>query len=111
VGAERTTADCPAGTVRRATDPPLTDAAAGTKISYFRAERICAVPFDAAATVRQSNEVGRITEDLSERFPQYQAETVEALVRAEFGRRSSAPVQDFVPVFVERALRARLHAH
>jgi len=33
------------------------------------------------------------------------------LVRAEFGRRRKAPVQDFVPVFVERALRAGLRAH
>jgi hypothetical protein len=69
------------------------------------------VPVDAAATVRQLNEVDRITEGLSERFPQYQAQTVEALVRAEFGRRAKAPVQDFVPVFVERTLRARLRTH
>lgn len=68
------------------------------------------MPVDAAAAVRQSNEVVRITEGLSERFPRYEPETVEALVRAEFGRRSNAPVQDFVPVFVERALRARLRA-
>jgi hypothetical protein len=57
---------------------------------------------------RQSSEVGRITEDLSTQFPECNPETVAALVVAEFGRRSKAPIQDFVPVFVERALKARL---
>jgi hypothetical protein len=33
------------------------------------------------------------------------------LVRAEFGRRAKAPVQDFVPVFVERTVKRRLLAH
>ncbi len=69
------------------------------------------MPVDAGTTVLQSNEVYRITEGLATQFPRYQLETVEALVRAEFGRRRKAPVQDFVPVFVERALRAGLRAH
>jgi len=49
-----------------------------------------------------------IPDSLATRFPRFQPETVEALVRAEFGRRSRAPVQDFVPVFVERSLKNRL---
>ena len=63
---------------------------------------------DGAAAVRQSIEVDRITEGLASRFPRYEPETVEALVKAEFGKRSQAPVQDFVPVFVERVLKRRL---
>jgi hypothetical protein len=58
--------------------------------------------------VRQENEVDRIIEGLASRFPRFQPATVHALVRAEFSRRSKAPVQDFVPVFVERALKHRL---
>ncbi len=57
-----------------------------------------------------ADQIGRVTHDLSTRFPEYQSETLEALVAAEFSRRSGVPVQDFVPVFVERALRERLRA-
>ena len=57
------------------------------------------------------DQIRRVTQDLSTRFPEYQPETLEALVIAEFRRRSRVPVQDFVPVFVERALRERLRAH
>lgn len=63
---------------------------------------------DADLVVRQSNEIGRITDELAGKYPRYEPDTVEALVRAEFTRRSQAPIQDFVPVFVERALKSRL---
>jgi hypothetical protein len=66
---------------------------------------------DAALVVRQVNEVDRITEGLAFWFPTHEPGTIEELVSAEFGRHADAPVQDFVPVFVERALKARLRSH
>jgi hypothetical protein len=63
-----------------------------------------------AVAMGAASEVDRITEGLSSRFPRLDPATVAALVRAEFGRRSRAPVQDFVPLFVERSLKTRLRA-
>jgi hypothetical protein len=63
---------------------------------------------DGSFAMRPENQVDHITEALASQFPRHQTGTVEALVRAEFGRRSKAPVQEFVPIFVERALRAKL---
>jgi hypothetical protein len=58
--------------------------------------------------VQQDVEVGRISSDLASQFRQVDRDTIEAVVRVEFQRRSTAPIQDFVPIFVERALRQRL---
>jgi hypothetical protein len=66
---------------------------------------------DAALVVRQAKEVDQITEGHAFRFPTHEPGTIEELVRAEFGRHADAPVQDFVAVFVERALKARLRSH
>ena len=65
---------------------------------------------DHSNRLREATEIARVTDDLATLFPEYQPETLEALVVAEFGRRSGTPIQDFVPVFVERALKQRLRA-
>jgi len=65
---------------------------------------------DARRHVRESNEIDRITDDLTGEFEAVAPPTIEAAVRAEFDRRHDAPVQDFVPVFVERSLRRKLRS-
>jgi hypothetical protein len=65
---------------------------------------------DDAAAVRQDLEVDRLSSELADRFTQLPPAAIEDGVRAEFDRRSDSPVQDFVPIFVERALRAKLRA-
>ena len=64
---------------------------------------------DDTAKVRQDLEVDRLSADLADRF-QIAREAVEDRVRAEFGRWSQVPVQDFVPIFVERHVRGGLRA-
>ena len=65
---------------------------------------------DARRHVRESNEIDRITDELSNQFEAVAPPTIEAAVRAEFERRHDARVQDFVPVFVERSLRRKLRS-
>ena len=65
---------------------------------------------DARRHVRESNEIDRITDELSDEFEAVAPPTIEAAVRAEFDRRHDARVQDFVPVFVERSLRRKLRS-
>lgn len=56
-----------------------------------------------------STEVERLTEQLSfEYSEQFDRDTIETVVRADFARWSGAPIQDFVPIFVERKIRERL---
>jgi hypothetical protein len=65
---------------------------------------------DDAAHLRFALEVDRITADLAGHFAGIPADGIEDGVRAEFGRWYAVPVQDFVPIFVERAIRGRLRA-
>ena len=65
---------------------------------------------DGASQVRHEHEVERISADLADKFDDVSLQVIESGVRAEFERRSSSPVQDFVPVFVERSLRGKLRA-
>jgi hypothetical protein len=62
---------------------------------------------DPAQHVLQELEVDRLSDALAEEFERADPDTIETVVRAEFARRSRAPIQDFVPVFVERTLRRR----
>jgi len=65
---------------------------------------------DDAAQVRNELEVDRLSRELAERF-QIARDLVESRVRDEFRRWSSVPIQDFVPIFVERAMRGRIRSH
>src|SRR5262245_39740465 len=60
--------------------------------------------------VRNEVEIGRLTAELSDRFGDVAPDTVEQAVRAAFSRRSDVPIQDFVPIFVERSIRRALRA-
>jgi hypothetical protein len=55
-------------------------------------------------------EVERIRSELADEFDDVSPQLIEHGVRAEFDRRSSYPVQDFVAIFVERSVRGRLRA-
>ena len=63
---------------------------------------------DETAPARSDADVERISAELVDGFDQVTADEIEQDVRAEFGRWSSSPVQDFVPIFVTRAVRQRL---
>jgi hypothetical protein len=65
---------------------------------------------DDTAQVRHRLEVDRLSRDLADEFDHVAPETIEDSVRTEFVRRSDAPVQDFVPIFVYRNLREKLRA-
>jgi hypothetical protein len=62
------------------------------------------------AQVRHKLEVDRLSRDLAAEFTEIAPEAIEHSVRAEFVRRSDAPVQDFVSIFVFRSLRDQLRA-
>ena len=47
---------------------------------------------------------------LADAFQGTSRDELESRVREEFTRWSAVPVRDFVPIFVERALRGRLRA-
>jgi hypothetical protein len=64
---------------------------------------------DEAQHIRQQNEIDRLTAELVGRFDVAE-DLVNAAVRAEFTRRESRPVQDFVPIFALRSLRGTLRA-
>jgi hypothetical protein len=57
--------------------------------------------------VRNETEIGRISTELAGSL-EASPDTIESAVRAEFDRRASAKIQDFVPIFVERSLRHAL---
>jgi hypothetical protein len=63
---------------------------------------------DGPGLVREDLEVGRLSAELADRFHDVSPEAIEDEVRAEFVRWSAVPVQDFVPIFVERAMRQKL---
>ena len=66
---------------------------------------------DGATLVREEFEADRLTADLVNRFRDVSPDVIECRVREEFDRWSGVPVRDFVPIFVERALRGKLHAN
>jgi hypothetical protein len=63
---------------------------------------------DASMHVREEIEIERLRAELSDEFHDVSAEMLESGLRDEFERRSQYPVQDFVPIFVERSLRQKL---
>jgi hypothetical protein len=63
---------------------------------------------DGLALVREDLEVDRVSAELANRFQDVSPSVIELGVRSEFGRWSAVPVRDFVPIFVERALRGKL---
>ena len=63
---------------------------------------------DGPGLVRGGVEIGRLSAELADRFQGVSPEVIEYGVREEFVRWSAVPVQDFVPIFVARALRGKL---
>jgi hypothetical protein len=63
---------------------------------------------DGTGVVRKEIEIDRIRGELADEFRDLSPDMIEAGVRNEFDRRSQYPVQDFVPIFVERSLRGKL---
>jgi hypothetical protein len=61
----------------------------------------------ATELVRKEREIERLSAELSDEY-HVSPETLEAGVRAEYDRRSGYPIQEFVPIFVERSVRYRL---
>jgi hypothetical protein len=61
----------------------------------------------ATEFVRKELEIERLSAELSDEF-HVSPEMLAAGLRAEFERRATYPVQDFVPVFVERSIRHKL---
>jgi hypothetical protein len=65
---------------------------------------------DEATRVRKQSEIGRLRDELSVEFDDVSPTVIEQGIRSEFERRAAFPVQDFVPVFVERSVRRKLRA-
>ena len=65
---------------------------------------------DDAAHIRNALEVDRLSRELAERFD-VARDFIESRVQVEFRRWSSAPIQDFVPIFVERTIRGSIRSH
>ena len=63
---------------------------------------------DDASQVRVELEIGRLRDELASRFGEVSPDVVESELRGEFHRRAGYPVQDFVPIFVERSVRQKL---
>jgi hypothetical protein len=61
----------------------------------------------ATKIVRKELEIERLSDVLSDEY-HLSHELLEADVRAEFDRRAAYPIQEFVPIFVERSVRAQL---
>jgi hypothetical protein len=61
----------------------------------------------ATEVVRKELEIARLSSELSEKY-HLSPEMLEAGVRAEFDRRAAYPIQEFVPIFVERSVRGKL---
>jgi hypothetical protein len=58
--------------------------------------------------VREEFEADRLTAELVNRFSDVSPDVIECRVREEFDRWAGVPVRDFIPIFVERALRGKL---
>ena len=52
--------------------------------------------------------LARLTERLSKQFPEISQEQIEQLVRGRHAEFEGRPVRDFVPILVERGVRAQL---
>jgi hypothetical protein len=65
---------------------------------------------EALGLIREDLEIGRLSAELAHRFRGVPPEVIEHSVREEFVRWSAVPIHDFVPIFVERALRGKLRA-
>jgi hypothetical protein len=63
---------------------------------------------EALGLIREDLEIGRLSAELADRFRGVAPELIEHSVREEFVHWSVVPVHDFVPIFVERALRRKL---
>jgi hypothetical protein len=63
---------------------------------------------DDSQRVRQQIEIDRLSDELAREFDALPPELISEGVRREYRRRERYPVQDFVPIFVERSLRGRL---
>jgi hypothetical protein len=61
----------------------------------------------ATEIVRKELEIERLSVELSDEY-HLSPETLEAGVRAEYDRRATYPIQEFVPIFVERSVRKKL---
>ena len=58
--------------------------------------------------VRRTLDVDRTTAILAAAFGDVPADVIEHAVRTEFERHEQDPVREFVPMFVERTVRAQL---
>ena len=65
---------------------------------------------DGTTLVREEFEADRLTAELVNRFSDVSPDVIECRVREEFDRWAGVPVRDFVPIFVERALRGKFRA-
>jgi hypothetical protein len=65
---------------------------------------------NGSALARDEFEVDRLSAALADTFRGVSVDEIESRVREEFARWSAVPVRDFIPIFVERALRRRLRA-
>jgi hypothetical protein len=65
---------------------------------------------DGPAPAAEAQAVGRVAEALRTRFPQVPAEAIAAKVRSAHDEFAGAPIREFVPVLVERRVRAELAA-
>ena len=63
---------------------------------------------DDAARVREQLEIDRLRDELVDEFGDISPDVLEQGIRNEFQQRAARPVQDFVPVFVERSVRQKL---
>jgi hypothetical protein len=63
---------------------------------------------DDTSKVREDLEVDRLRDQLAAEFDDVAPDRLERDIRDEFERRSSYPIQEFVPLFVERSLRQML---
>jgi hypothetical protein len=55
-------------------------------------------------------EITQLAAELAREFRDLPVDAITRAVRSEFGRRASSPVQDFVPIFVQRSIRKQLRA-
>jgi hypothetical protein len=65
---------------------------------------------DGTTLVREEFEADRLTAELVNRFRDVSPDVIECRVREEFDRWAGVPVRDFIPIFVERALRGKFRA-
>jgi hypothetical protein len=63
---------------------------------------------DDASHVRLELEIGRLRDELMSGFDEVSPDVVESELRDQFHQRADYPVQEFVPIFVERSVRHKL---